>query len=82
MGVQEATRKVPGMRQAKVVEEVRGGWERCDGGKAQGQWYPIGVAVDVVSGMAVAEAQRLREWPQPVAEADVCRELLLGGATL
>jgi len=51
--------------------------------KVKGKWYPIGVAVDAVSGLVVCveglkgeDAPSLKEWLQPVAET-VGAELLV-----
>ncbi len=76
--VQEAARKVPGMRRQTVMEGVRVSALGSDvtSVKVKGKWYPIGVAVDAVSGWVICverlageDAQSLKEWLQPVAEA-------------
>ncbi len=76
--VQEAAQKVPGMRRKRVMEGVQVPALGSDGTsvKGKGKWYPIGVAVDTISGLVVCveglegkDAQRLKEWRQPVAEA-------------
>jgi transposase-like protein len=83
--VQEAARKVPGLRRDKVIEGVRVPALGSDvtSVKVKGKWYPIGVAVDAVSGLVVCveglkgeDAPSLKEWLQPVAEA-VGAELLV-----
>ena len=76
--VQEAARKVLGMRRQKVMEGVRVSVLGSDVAsvKVKGKWYPIEVAVNAVSGwviwlegLAGKDAQSLKEWLQPVAEA-------------
>jgi len=83
--VQEAARKIPGMRRGKIGERIRVSALGSDvtSVKVKGKWYPIGVAVDAVSGMVLCveglageDAQTLKEWLQPVAEA-VGAELLI-----
>ena len=53
--VREAARKVPGMRREGVMEGVRVPALGSDvtSVKVKGKWYPIGVAVDAVSGLVL-----------------------------
>ncbi len=78
--VQEAAQKVPGMRRERMMEGIRVSALRSDVTsvkvKVKGKWYPIRVAVDAAGGLVVyveelegEDAQSLKEWLQPVAEA-------------
>ncbi len=76
--VQEAARRVPGMKRQQVFEEVRTPALGSDVTtvKVKGKWYPKGVAVDAVSGLVLTvdglageDAEALKGWLQPVAEA-------------
>jgi len=66
--VQAAAGCVPGMKRGQVFENVR---TPALGGdltsvKVKGQWYPLGLTVDGLSGEDTAT---LEEWMGPIAEA-------------
>jgi len=83
--VQAAAEKVPGLRR----DEVLGGLQTpAMGGdltsvKCNGEWLPLGLAVDDTSGLVLTvdrlsaeDAETIKEWLEPVAEA-VNAELLV-----
>jgi len=76
--VQAAAESVPGMKRDQVFEDVR---TPALGGdltsvKVKGEWYPLGLTVDDTSGLVLTvdglsgeDAETLKEWMEPVAEA-------------
>ena len=83
--VQAAARRVPGLRRRQVFGGVRTPALGADvtSVKCGGRWLPLGLSVDAVTGMVLsvdrlpnAEAQTLRTWLAPLAEA-VGAELLV-----
>ncbi len=83
--VQRAGRNVPGMKREEVFEGVRTPALGSDvtSVKVKGKWYPIGVAVDAVGGIGLSveglsgeDAETLKGWLEPIAEA-VGAELLV-----
>ena len=76
--VQAAAECVPGMKRDQVFENVR---TPALGGdltsvKVKGEWYPLGLTVDDVSGLVLTvdglsgeDAATLEEWMGPIAEA-------------
>ena len=83
--VQHAARNVPGMKREEVFEGVRTPALGSDvtSVKVKGKWYPIGVAVDAVGGIGLSveglseeDAETLKGWLEPIAEA-VGAELLV-----
>ncbi|HXF69704.1 MAG TPA: hypothetical protein VNK89_07835 [Thermoflexus sp.] len=76
--VQEAARRVPGMKRKAVFEGIQTPAIGSDvtSVKVKGKWYPIGVVVDertglvlTVDGLAGEDAKTLKEWLEPVVEA-------------
>lgn len=76
--VQVAAEHVPGMKQKNLLEGYR---TRALGAdltsvKCKGQWLPIGVTVDAITGLTLSiddlsgeDAQTLKEWLEPIIEA-------------
>ena len=76
--VQTVAERVPGMKQKKLLEGYRtralGADLTCV--KCKGQWLPIGVTVDALTGLTLSiddlsgeDAQTLQEWLAPIVEA-------------
>ncbi len=76
--VQEAARRVPGLKRERIL----GGVQRPAVGadvtsvKVKGEWYPLGIVVDGLDGVALSidgldgeDAQTLQEWIAPILEA-------------
>jgi hypothetical protein len=83
--VQAAAQRVPGMKRRQVFGGVRTSALGADvtSVKCRGQWLPLGLSVDPLTGMVLsvdrlpnAEAQTLRTWLAPLARA-VGAELLV-----
>lgn len=83
--VQAAARRVPGLKRRQVFGGVRTPALGADvtSVKCRGRWLQLGLSVDAVTGMVLsvdrlpnAEAQTLRTWLAPLAEA-VGAELLV-----
>lgn len=76
--VQAAAERVPGMKQAGLLEGYR---TRALGAdvtsvKCKGKWLPMGVSVDALNGLTLSidqlsseDAQTLKEWLEPIALA-------------
>ena len=76
--VQEAAARVPGLKREEVFQGVR---TPALGGdvtsvKCKGEWLPLGLTVDDVEGLVLTvdrlsgeDAQTLKEWIEPIAEA-------------
>ena len=83
--VQMVAEHVPGMKQKKLLEGYR---TRALGAdltsvKCKGQWLPIGVTVDAITGMTLSiddlsgeDAQTLKAWLAPIVEAVDARVLV------
>jgi hypothetical protein len=83
--VQSAAEKVPGLKRNEVLAGVR---TPALGGdltsvKCNGEWLPLGLAVDDMTGLVLTvdqlgaeDAETLKEWLEPIAEA-VDAELLV-----
>ena len=76
--VQAAVQRIPGLKRKAVFEEMRTPAVGVDVTtvKVNGKWYPIGIAVDSVSGVVLSidgltgeDAETLREWVKPILEA-------------
>jgi len=75
--VQEAAKRVPGLNREQVFAGVR---TPALGGdltsvKCKGEWLPLGVTVDAISGLALTidalaaeDSQTLKEWIEPIAK--------------
>jgi transposase-like protein len=75
--VQEAAKRVPGLNREQVFAGVR---TPALGGdltsvKCKGEWLPLGVTVDAISGLALTidalsaeDTQTLKEWIEPIAK--------------
>jgi len=87
--VQAAGERVPGMKQKKLLEGYR---TRALGAdltsvKCKGQWLPLGVTVDAITGLTLSidelsgeDAQTLKAWLQPIVEAVQARVLVTDDA--
>ena len=76
--VQEAAQRVPGLKRDQVFAGVRtpalGGDLRSV--KCKGEWLPLGITVDPISGLALTidaltaeESKTLTEWIEPIAKS-------------
>ena len=76
--VQAAAEKVPGLKRNQVFAGIRtpalGGDLTCV--KCNGEWLPLGLAVDDTTGLVLTvdqlsaeDAKTLKEWMEPIAEA-------------
>jgi hypothetical protein len=76
--VQAAAEKVPGLKRNQVFAGLRtpalGGDLTCV--KCNGQWLPLGLAVDDTTGLVLSvdelgaeDAETLKQWLEPIAEA-------------
>jgi transposase-like protein len=87
--VQAAGERVPGMKQANLLEGYR---TRALGAdltsvKCKGQWLPLGITVDAITGWTLSidnlsgeDAQTLKAWLQPIVEAVQARVLVTDDA--
>ncbi len=87
--VQAAAKKVPGLTRSQVFQGIR---TPALGGdvtsvKCQGQWLPLGLTVDDTTGLALSvdellaeDAETLKEWLEPIAEAVDARLLVTDDA--
>lgn len=87
--VQAVAERVPGMKQTHLLEGYR---TRALGAdltsvKCKGQWLPIGVTVDALTGLTLTidavsaeDAQTLKEWLEPIIEAVDARVLVTDDA--
>ena len=76
--VQEAARRVPGLKRDQVFAGVK---TPAIGGdltsvKCKGEWLPLGLSVDAISGLvlsidalAAEDSQALKEWIEPIAKS-------------
>lgn len=76
--VQEAAKRVPGLKRDQVFAGVR---TPALGGdltsvKCQGEWLPLGITVDAISGLALTidalpaeDVKALQEWIEPIAKS-------------
>ncbi len=75
--VQEAAQRVPGLKRDQVFAGVK--TPALDGDltsvKYKGEWLPLGVTVDAISGLALTidrlsaeDSQTLKEWIEPIAK--------------
>jgi hypothetical protein len=75
--VQEAARRVPGLKREQVFAEVRTAALGADltTVKCKGQWLPLGISVDAISGLTLTidalsaqDIEALKQWIDPIAE--------------
>ncbi len=76
--VQAVAEKVPGMRQAHLLDGYRTGAVGADvtSIRCGGKWLPLGISVDAVEGLTLSidslpgeEAEELKAWLEPILEA-------------
>lgn len=76
--VQEAARRVPGMRQGKQLEGYRAKAVGADvtSVRCHGRWVTVGIAVDAINGMVLSidelpgeDAEQLKAWLEPILNA-------------
>ena len=76
--VQAVARKVPGMKQEKLLDGYRTGAVGADvtSVRCKGKWLPLGISVDAVSGLTLSidalpgeEAEQLKAWLAPILDA-------------
>jgi len=76
--VQAAAKKVPGMKQEKLLDGYRTGAVGADvtSVRCKGKWLPLGISVDAVSGLTLSidvlpgeEAEELKAWLEPILDA-------------
>lgn len=76
--VQAAAEKVPGLKRAQVFSQVKTPVLGADvtSVKCNGQWLPLGLSVDDLTGIVLSvdqlpaeDAVRLKAWLEPIAEA-------------
>jgi transposase-like protein/ribosomal protein S27AE len=76
--VQAVAEKVPGMKQARLLDGYRTGAVGADvtSVRCGGQWLPLGISVDAVQGFTLSidslpgeEAEQLKAWLEPILEA-------------
>jgi hypothetical protein len=76
--VQAVAEKVPGMKQAHLLEGYRTGAVGADvtSVRCGGKWLPLGITVDATTGMTLSidglpgeEAEQLKAWLEPILEA-------------
>jgi hypothetical protein len=74
--VQEAAKQVPGLKRDQVFAGVRTPALGADltGVSCQGEWLPLGITVDAISGLALSidalsaeDAKTLKDWIEPIA---------------
>jgi transposase-like protein len=76
--VQEAAKRVPGLKREQVLAGVKtpalGG--DLTGVNCKGEWVPLGITVDALSGLALPidalkaeDAQTLKDWIEPIAQS-------------
>src|SRR5258708_40279005 len=75
--VQEAAKRVPGLKREQVFAGVKTPALGADltGVKCKGEWLPLGITVDPISGLALTidaltteDSQTLKEWIEPIAQ--------------
>lgn len=76
--VQAVAEKVPGLKQAHLLDGYRTGAVGADvtSVRCGGRWLPLGVSVDAVQGLTLSidslpgeEAEQLKAWLEPILEA-------------
>ena len=76
--VQAAAKKVPGMKQEKLLDGYRTGAVGADvtSVRCKGKWLTLGISVDAVSGLTLSidalpgeEAEELKAWLEPILDA-------------
>ena len=76
--VQAVAKKVPGMKQGKLLDGYRTGAVGADvtSIRCNGKWLPLGISVDAVSGLTISidalpgeEAEELQAWLEPILDA-------------
>ncbi len=76
--VQAAAKKVPGMKQEKLLDGYRTGAVGADvtSVRCKGKWMPLGISVDAVNGLTLSidalpgeEAEELKAWLKPILDA-------------
>jgi len=76
--VQAVAKKVPGMKQEKLLDGYRTGAVGADvtSVRCNGKWLPLGISVDAVSGLTLSmdalpgeEAEELKAWLEPILNA-------------
>jgi len=76
--VQAAAKKVPGMKQEKLLDGYRTGAVGADvtSVRCKGKWLTLGIRVDAVSGLTLSidalpgeEAEELKAWLEPILDA-------------
>jgi transposase-like protein len=76
--VQEAVKRVPGMKQEKVVDGYKTKAVGADvtSVRCNGAWVTVGIAVDAVNGMVLSidelpgeDAEQLKAWLEPILKA-------------
>lgn len=87
--VQAVAERVPGMKQANLLEGYRTSALGADltSVKCNGKWLPVGVTVDAITGLTLSidqlsgeDAQTLSEWLAPIIEAVDARVLVTDDA--
>lgn len=75
--VQEAAKRVPGLKREQVFEGLKTSALGSDltSVKCKGKWLPLGITVDASSGLALSidalsseDMQTLKEWVEPIAQ--------------
>jgi len=75
--VQEAARRVPGLKREQVFEGIKTSALGSDltSVKCKGKWLPLGITVDPISGLALSidalsgeDMHTLKEWVEPIAQ--------------
>jgi hypothetical protein len=76
--VQAVAQKVPGMKQAHLLDGYRTGAVGADVSSVRcgGKWLPLGISVDAITGMTLSidslpgeEAEELQAWLEPILDA-------------
>jgi hypothetical protein len=74
--VQEAASRVPGLKREQVFQGLRTAALGADltSVKCQGQWLPLGISVDAISGLVLTvdslsaqDVEALKQWLEPIA---------------
>lgn len=76
--VQAVAKKVPGMKQEKLLDGYKTGAVGADvtSVRCKGKWLPLGISVDAVNGLTLSidalpgeEAEELKVWLEPILDA-------------
>jgi len=76
--VQETARRVPGLKREQVFNGLRTAALGADltTVKCKGQWLPLGISVDAISGLALTvdslsaqDIEALKQWLEPIAQS-------------